>query len=133
MKQTALQDHRTATVRSLAESLGSPQGVDEYLRRTWRVVPDPVEAEYIRAPVFQIQFLNEFGYLEGDCDDASTLAASLLAALSIPCEFRACRLHGDDEFSHVWCRSQGIDIDPIVPAEALPIKNYAELMQVIVV
>jgi transglutaminase-like putative cysteine protease len=94
------------------------------------VVPDPVEAEYVRAPQMQLRFQVENGHLEGDCDDASTLAASLLASLSIPNTFCAIRMPGDEEFSHVWCRSLGVDIDPIVPAEALPVSGYAELMEV---
>lgn len=81
----------------------------------------------------QLGTLAEKGHLEGDCDDASTLAASLLASLSIPCEFRAIRMPGESEFSHVWCRSMGVDIDPIVPEEAMPLRGWDEVMQVVVV
>lgn len=78
------------------------------------------------------------GRLAGDCDDAATLAAALLVSLQFPCSFIAIRLHGSDEFSHVWARtvsSDGaafLDIDPIVPAYLMPIQNYAEAMEVLV-
>jgi hypothetical protein len=107
-------------------------GLDQWLRDNWRIVPDPLDAEYIRAPLYQLQLAGENGFLQGDCDDSATLAASILAAGSWPAALIAIRMPGDSEYSHVFVRtlynSVYIDIDPIVPAEKLPITSYAQAL-----
>jgi len=120
-------------VQAIANALDNPAGVDEWLRYNWRVVPDPPDVEYIRTPHFQLRLAAENGFLIGDCDEAATLAAALLAALSWPCTLVAIRLHGDSEFSHVFTRTEYhsvyIDIDPIVPADQLPIERFEEAVE----
>ena len=95
------------------------------MRAFWRIEPDPVEAEYIRTPLNEIDHFNEFHEYVGDCDDAATFAGSILAALSYPCKFLAIRLAQDQDFSHVFLRclvnGQPFDIDPIVPLESMPL------------
>jgi hypothetical protein len=74
------------------------------------------------------------GRFEGDCDDAATLAASVLTALGYPVLLVAVRMPTDPEFSHVFARvpfRPPLDIDPIVPAEHLPIR-YGEAMVLVV-
>lgn len=129
MRGLARRDQAHPAVRQAADQLGGPMGIDSFLRATWRIVPDPDYVEFISSPVRQLALYAERGYLSGDCDDAATLAASLLAAGGWPCVLVAIRLHGYTEFSHVFARTPEIDIDPIVPATALPITNYAETME----
>jgi hypothetical protein len=100
--------------------------VDRYLRDWWNVHPDPEGVEYVQSPAYQLRR----SYLIGDCDDAATLAACLLAALDWPCVLVAIRLNGAADFSHVYCHAGGIDIDPIVPAEMLPLPGVAETIEV---
>lgn len=121
-------------VRRLAHALASPAAVDAFLRESWRFVPDP-EDEYIQTPARQLDGWMAGGDLTGDCDDAATLAASLLLALDWPCSLIAIRMPGDFEYSHVFLRcpvsaAGTLDIDPIVPAASLPITGVAESMEV---
>lgn len=121
-------------IRALAEELGNPVAIDSYIRETWKIVPDPPEYEYVQAPVFQFNLANQNGYFSGDCDDAATLAGCLLAAISYPSRFVAIRLPNESDYSHVFLRcfvnSQPLDIDPIVPANLLPIRGIAQTMEV---
>jgi hypothetical protein len=160
MRDLAQRDSLQPKIQTLAYWLGSPENVESFLRTNWVVRPDPVDAEYIESPFFQMmQFeeghlfmictdgstwpctsplsqLIEFDkehYFAGDCDDASTLAASLLHALGWPCSFVAYRLPNHNEFSHVNLHcplGAGIEleIDPVTPLEQLPIRGTAETM-----
>lgn len=137
MARLARQHSQHPAIRRLAESLGDPLGLENFLRQTWRFVPDPLFAEYIRAPGNQLAEFADKGYLQGDCDDAATLAAAVLAALNWPAEIMAIRLPGMPEFSHVFVRTvtaagQVMDIDPIVPASQLPITNVAETLVAVI-
>lgn len=138
MRDLALRDRHQAEIRQLASYLGHPPGIDGFMRDVWRVKPDPADVEYIASPVHQARLFSQFNYLAGDCDDASTLAACLLAALDWPCTLVAIRMPRDREFSHVFCRAPLLDfgpdlfcdIDPIVPAEMLPLTGYEESLEV---
>jgi len=137
MRGLALRDQAHPAVRQAADQLGGPWGVNDFLRAAWRIVPDPDFVELISSPVRQLALFAERGFLSGDCDDAATLAASVLAAGGWPCTLVAIRLHGYTEFSHVFARFQSqqtdpLDIDPIVPTTALPITNYEETLEVTV-
>lgn len=120
-----------------AATLGSPEAIDGWIRACWEFEEDPPDVEFIRTPSFQLQAAaSNKGILRGDCDDASVLAASLLAALSWPARLVAIRVRPDPEFSHVFVRTPAyggnyeIDIDPIVPASMLPLTGNFELMTV---
>lgn len=121
-------------VRALAESLGNPRAIESYIRDNWRIVPDPSAFEFIRDVPLQLEIAQTLGVLEGDCDDAATIAASLLFALGYPCWLIAIRLPGETDFSHVFvsCLVGGelLDIDPIVPLESLPIRGVEEVLGV---
>jgi hypothetical protein len=141
MKTLAQLDSQRQTVRQAAEALGSPDAIDGWIRTCWQFEADPPEYEFIRTPALQLQqaFAGAAGspiVLKGDCDDASVLAASLLAALHWPCVFVAIRVRPDPDFSHVFVRTPStlghyeIDIDPIVPASMLPLTGNFELMKV---
>ena len=132
-------DSRTQAIRQAAETLGSPEAIDGWIRTCWTFEPDPLNVEFIRTPAYQLQLAaGNGGRLRGDCDDASVLAASLLSALSWPVKIIAIRVLPDPEFSHVFVRTPAfggdyeIDIDPIVPANMLPLTGNFELMTVLV-
>lgn len=130
----ARQDCNLPIIVNLARQYPSPLYIDQFFRLAWRIVPDPDEYEFIRAPQFQAEFYLDNGYLEGDCDDASTLASCLLNSLGWPNVITAIRRPGEVDFSHVFTTAyEGdlrIDIDPIVPVYRMPIKDIIEVMQV---
>jgi len=125
MRNLARRDARSSEVLALARECRDPWGLDQWLRQTWHIVPDPSEAEYIQSPAYQIRC----GGFAGDCDDAATLAASVLIVFQVPAFFFAVRQPSEEEFSHVFVRvpAYGLDIDPIVPAYQIPIR-YGEAM-----
>jgi hypothetical protein len=130
-------------VRYLAAILQNPQGIDAWLRQWWRIVPDPIEAEWITAPAAQLRnAIVAGGILRGDCDDAAVLAASLLTALGWPgVRLVAIRKRNEFDFSHVFVRvpifeysgfsaDMQLDIDPIVPESQLPLQGEFESLVV---
>jgi len=125
MRKLALKDSASDEVLALAAIMPDAYTLDYWLRAVWTVVPDPPDAEFVMSPAVLIGCQ----FFAGDCDDAATLAASLLRAMRIPCQFVAIRTMREADFSHVFCRvpSHRLDIDPIVPPEALPIR-YADAM-----
>jgi hypothetical protein len=134
MRDLALQDRQRELILQSAALLVNPTGVERFLRDHWRTVPDPPDAEYVQSPSYQLLKFFEGGDLAGDCDDAATLGAALVAAQNFPCWFVAFRMPQESEFSHVFLRCQMgsylLDIDPIVPADQLPITSMAETMEV---
>jgi hypothetical protein len=135
MKSLALIDCQGQVIRQTAETLGSPEAIDGWIRACWQFEPDPPQYEFIRTPALQLQEAEKHnGILKGDCDDSAVLVACLLAALQWPCHLIAIRVIPDPDFSHVFVRTpsaviQGsIDIDPIVPASMLPLVGNFETM-----
>lgn len=125
MRSLAIRDSRSIEVQTVAEALADPYMLDMWLRRNWHVVPDPPEAELVLSPATIIQC----GWYAGDCDDVATFAASLLRAMGVLSQLVAIRVGSDTDFTHVFCRvpAYRLDIDPIVPAERIPIP-YTEAM-----
>lgn len=137
MRSLALIDSNKQILRQTAETLGSPEAIDGWIRTCWQFEADPIEYEFIRTPALQLQeAAKNNGILRGDCDDAAVLAAALLAGLSWPAVFIAIRVIPDPEFSHVfvrtpaWSGPRELDIDPIVPASMLPLQGNFETMRV---
>lgn len=125
MRNLARNDALTGEVVGLALALNDPETLNSWLRWYWRIVPDPPDAEFIRSPAYILRC----GDIEGDCDDAATFAASILTAMGYPALLMAVRQSYETDFSHVFVRVPGLnlDIDPIVPAELIPIR-YGEAM-----
>jgi len=134
MARVARQDSQEPSIQALAQSYPSPIFIEQFFRLVWVVVPDPDEFEFIRAPKLQAEQFFQAGILEGDCDDASTLASCILKCLRWPNVMTAIRRRGEPEFSHVFTQAIEdnylISIDPIVPAARMPIQDIAETMQV---
>ncbi len=119
----------------LAQVAPHPLLLDDYLRRNWVFVEDPIEAEFIQSPALQIRQANERGYFVGDCDDAATLAAAVLLSdvLCSGFSLMATRQPHESEFSHVFlrCYNPDCDIDPTAPAgRVAPDLAGAEAMEV---
>lgn len=131
MRTLAREAASRPAVQRLADGLGDPSALDAWLREYWRIVPDPIDAEFIRTPEYQLQLAAASGVLVGDCDDAATLAAAVLIALGWAGKFVAIRMPADVEYSHVFVRIPNyLDVDPIVPIEQMPITNYVESLEV---
>jgi hypothetical protein len=132
MRRMALEDREEPILQNLASRLGHPIAIDNFLRGSWIIVPDPPDAEYVEGPLLQIIKAQQNGYLAGDCDDAATMAACLVSILHWPSTLIAYRLPGQIDFSHVSLRvplmnGGVIDIDPIVPEDQLPIRGAFEM------
>lgn len=140
MRDLAATGSRTPEIESLAVQIGDPFTLENWIRQVWVFVPDPDFAEYVKSPTLQIQeALDRYAHtgqlhFTGDCDDAATLAASILSALQYPNWLTAIRLPGNPEFEHVYTTALVGDfelaIDPVVPREQMPIQNVEEVMEV---
>lgn len=64
-------------------------------------VADPRGAEYVRSPVRMIGDYCRAGYAQGDCDDMTLLAASLLNSLGFRVRVVAVKLNGSAHYNHV--------------------------------
>ena len=133
MRQLARQASRLDQVQCLAAAIWTPKNLDLWFRRFWVSVPDPPEAEWITIPEWHLGMLDTRGYMAGDCDDAATLGAAIALAAGWPSQFVAIRHFHEPEFSHVFLRADGIDIDPIVPEADMPIRGFFEIMEMEVV
>jgi hypothetical protein len=138
MKELAWQDQALPETQALARACPDPPALDAYLRRHWRIVPDPEEFEFVQSPNVQFDLASQNGFFSGDCDDAATLAACVMCALSWPCSLFAGREGGKFEFGHTWlgcyCGNGVYEVDPIVPAEHLPVAHaFEELLEIPVV
>jgi len=80
---------------------------------TYKDVANPKSVEFLIAP----RHLITIG--EGDCDDMSTMLASILLALKIPVKFKIIA-HKTRSYSHVYCEAyieainRWIPVDPVM-------------------
>lgn len=87
-----------------AAQLGSLSAVDTFIRSNYRY-RDEME-EIIRTPEFMLNDLQRIGYIEGDCDDVSTLYAAFARALQYPARFVAIRYTpSNPNFEHVFTQA----------------------------
>lgn len=84
--------------------LGSLPAVDEFIRANYRYRDE--REEIVRTPDFMLNDLVRIGYMEGDCDDVSTLYAAFIAALGYPARLVAIRYNPDNpNFEHVFAQA----------------------------
>ena len=80
--------------------------VDTFLRRNFMWKEDEVNGvpmEAIQTPEWMIEGREQTGYFVGDCDDISTLEASLLTVMGIQCRFVVIRSKPDTMvYDHVF-------------------------------
>jgi transglutaminase-like putative cysteine protease len=101
MAQLARSAKNDAAFSALAQSLGNMDRVDSFIRDHFRY-RDEIE-EIVRSPEFQINDLSRLGWIEGDCDDVSTLYAAFASALGIRSRFVAIRYRpSNPNFEHVF-------------------------------
>lgn len=94
------------------------QAWDSFVRAVYRYRDE--DREIVRTIPHMLDFFQEYGYLEGDCDCISTFNASATTALGFPSRFVAIRTDQfDPEFLHVfseaWDGSKWKRLDPTVP------------------
>ena len=95
-----------------ARSIQSPYSIDILLRPVYHY-RDEAE-EIVRTPDFMLNDLDTLGYIEGDCDDISTLTAALTKAMGYPSRLTGIMSSGPGEYDHVFSEVQvGRDWMPI--------------------
>lgn len=102
MKKLALRDSTHTMIKTIVDRIDACcsccvlEEIYNIVVDNIEYVSDPVGEEYVRAP---IHCLKE---RQGDCDDMSTLFASLCVSANIPVMFKAIawRRH---EYTHVYC------------------------------
>lgn len=108
---------RRATERS---DRATCQALLDNVKRRMRYTPDPLDVELVKSPRFMVEQSDLHGIEPMDCDDASTLLASMLGAVGIKSSFTVVSADGSrpKEWSHVYVTAQTKDgpipLDPIV-------------------
>jgi transglutaminase-like putative cysteine protease len=120
MAQLAREGIRQGTVLDLSNRVCSDSdpvlAIDDFLRS--RFVYRGESDEVLRTVEWMVQDLEEFGHMEGDCDDMSTMCGAMLGSLHIPARFTAIASEPSGEFDHVFCEARigtnWLPIDPTV-------------------
>lgn len=91
--------------RDMLCEVGALQG---FVRDSIRYTGDVADVETLQSPVVTLGYrepaFGQYGFggtASGDCDDKSTLLASLMAAVGIPGAFCAVKVGSDPDYSHV--------------------------------
>lgn len=99
---------RVPSVRAAAEKFsvndsGQPdiEVLFARLRSHFRYIPDPVGAELIKAPWVQVGEIDARGYTMGDCDDAASLAYSVLRMVGVAAQL-CVGWYGEKDPRHIW-------------------------------
>lgn len=100
MRKLAREGAALPEISSIANSLRDGYGVDSLLRSFFTYRPE--HREVVRTVPRMIFDLDSLGYVEGDCDDISTLSAAFLSSMGIRNRFVAIRYGGSSEFLHVF-------------------------------
>lgn len=106
-------------VEDVAGGASDPvQALDSFVRAVYRYRDE--DREIVRTIPHMLEFFEENGILEGDCDCISTFNASATTALGFPSRFVAIRTDQfDPEFLHVfseaWDGFEWRRLDPTVP------------------
>lgn len=128
-------------VRALAEQAVLSGGAKNlpaafrYLKERVRYVPDPVGAEYIKAPWVAVGDIEERGWTAGDCDDFASLSYALLRNVGVPAVLTV-GWYGDKNPRHIWTRVPFgvgfVDFDLTAPrfgvtriSDLVRVENYA--------
>ncbi len=74
-----------------------------WLVTVWRFVRDPAAVELVHRPERLLDEYSCQGYIDGDCDDAAVLGASLGKAVGFPARYVVLGFHGPRSlFTHVY-------------------------------
>ena len=139
MKRLVQQYRKDITIRNLAASLvgnlrqkdfnGEIKTLHAFVRDSIRYLKDIHGVETIQTPLVTLQ--NRFG----DCDDKSTLLATLLESIGHPTRFVAVGFRNPGEYSHVYVETRSgnrvswipLETTENVPAGWAPKKVVASL------
>jgi transglutaminase-like putative cysteine protease len=98
------------------DRLGEIRALHAFVRDGIRYTNDPLDTELLRTPRAILEMK------VGDCDDKSTLLASLLRAVGRPSRFVAIAMNGSDLYSHVLVQTPWnkgwMSLETIKPVEA---------------
>lgn len=102
------QSHSHPDVRALAESISFTggrldiTGFFNRLKSFTRYIPDPTDAELIKAPWIMVEEIHDRGFSAGDCDDLASLAYAVLHAVGVPAKLRVAWYGGAKNPSHIF-------------------------------
>lgn len=85
------------------DEVSQARAIRAWIAKNFRFVKDPVGMELLESPAYQLEQFDRVGYIQGDCDDAASLAAALLLSIGIPATFAAVDIVGTPRgFDHVF-------------------------------
>lgn len=85
------------------DEVAQAQAIRDWLLKSFRFVKDPVGRELLESPTYQLAQYDRVGFVQGDCDDASSLAGALLMSIGIPAQYVAVDIVGTPRgFDHVF-------------------------------
>jgi hypothetical protein len=83
-----------------------------------RFIRDPRGIELLTPPALHLEAIRERGFVQGDCDDAATLAGSLCHAIGLPVALRAVAFYSPSAtFSHVYAIANTYEKGKPAPVE----------------
>lgn len=113
-----------ARARDLIQ-LGGPRAIRQWLSRRFIFVPDPFGIELVKTPGAMLEEYESLGHMQGDCDDAAILGASIAHAAGYPVRFQLLGFEKGGPFSHVYAEARDrlghwVDLDVTRPAQFPP-------------
>lgn len=77
--------------------------IRRWAKNHFRYVADPTATELLARPLYLLNKIGAQGFVQGDCDDAATLTATLLGGVGIAATLEAVAFERPDApFSHVF-------------------------------
>lgn len=77
--------------------------IRRWCKARFRYVADPVNIDLLASPRYLLNQIKKHGYVQGDCDDAAALTASLLQGVGIVATLEAVAfIRPDAPFTHVF-------------------------------
>jgi transglutaminase-like putative cysteine protease len=85
------------------DCVGQARAIRAWVDRRFRFVRDPLGVELLETPAFHLSRIKQYGFVQGDCDDAATLTAALGMAVGLPATLHAVAFfERDAPFAHVF-------------------------------
>lgn len=93
---------RIVAAVSPRDEQGQARTIREWLDARFRFTRDPLGTELLLTPTYLLGRIADQGFVQGDCDDAATMAAALGTSLGMPARFMAVAFGEDQPYSHVF-------------------------------
>lgn len=103
--------------------------IARWLKSVWKFVDDPTEQELLVTPERALAFLQEAGYIAGDCDESAALGGALAAAVGLYPLLNVWAFidpdTGEDRLAHVFTSvltdtGDEVNLDPTRPRGPMP-------------